>query len=218
MRVLGYTRVSTREQASNGVSLEGQRRAIREECRRRGWPTPRIIEDAGHSGKDLKRPGMAEVLSLLDPQKRGALPEADALVVAKLDRLSRSILDFAGLLELAQRRGFAVVILDLGVDTTTPAGELLANVVAATAQWERKMIGQRTKDALAIKRSKGVVLGRPQTVPEVIAQRIRRERKRGSTYPAIADGLNADSVPTGQGGKRWYPATVHKVANRPSPR
>ena len=103
--------------------------------------------------------------------------EADALVVAKLDRLSRSLIDFAGLIERSRRRGWAIVVLDLGVDTTTPVGELVANVMAAVAQWERRAIGQRTREALAVRRAQGVRLGRPRAIPPDV-------RARGSSTPA----------------------------------
>src|SRR6476619_4615889 len=88
MRVLGYVRVSTSEQASKGAGLEAQRRAILAECQRRGWHLVETIDDAGYSARDLRRPGIQEALRALE---RG---EASALVVAKLDRLSRSMLDF----------------------------------------------------------------------------------------------------------------------------
>ena len=77
--------------------------------------------------------------------------EADAVVVAKLDRLSRSVVDAGRLLEEARKRGFNIVALDLGLDLSTPTGELVANVLAAVAQWERRMIGQRTSEALQVK-------------------------------------------------------------------
>ena len=93
-------------------------------------------------------------------------------MVAKLDRLSRSLLDFASLMEDARREGWALVILDLGVDTTTPSGEMIANVMATFAQFERRLIGQRTKDALAVKKREGVKLGRPVAVDEAVAKRI----------------------------------------------
>ena len=88
------------------------------------------------------RPVLGEVLSAL---RRG---EVNAVVVAKLDRLSRSVVDAGRLLEEARRRGFNIVALDLGLDLSTPTGELVANVLAAVAQWERRMIGQRTSEAL----------------------------------------------------------------------
>jgi DNA invertase Pin-like site-specific DNA recombinase len=86
--------------------------------------------------------------------------DAKALVVAKLDRLSRSLLDFAGLMAKAQKQGWGVIALHVQVDTSTASGEAMANLLATFAQFERRLIGQRTKEALAIKRASGVRLGR----------------------------------------------------------
>jgi DNA invertase Pin-like site-specific DNA recombinase len=85
-------------------------------------------------------------------------------VVAKLDRLSRSLLDFANLMAAARTEGWALVALDLGVDMTTPAGEMIANVLASLAQFERRLIGQRKREGLAAKRSAGVRLARPRNI------------------------------------------------------
>lgn len=139
--------------------------------------------------------------------------EAGTLIVAKLDRLSRSLLDFSAVMERSRRRGWALVALDLGVDTTAPSGEMMANVLAVFAQFERRLIGQRTKDALAQKRASGVTLGRPRTVGDVTAARIQRLRRSGVTYAAIADRLARDGVPAGRGG-RWHASTVLRVARR----
>jgi len=103
MRVLGYVRVSTSEQASSGAGLEVQRRAILAECQRRGWHLVETIEDAGYSARDLRRPGIREALRALERR------EASALVVAKLDRLSRSMLDFSKLMAKATREHWALV-------------------------------------------------------------------------------------------------------------
>src|SRR3712207_6575458 len=97
-KVIGYVRVSTAEQADSGAGLETQRAAIRLEATRRGWVLVDIVEDHGYSAKTLKRPGIAEVLWRIERS------EASAVVVAKLDRLSRSMLDFAGLTERAIRK------------------------------------------------------------------------------------------------------------------
>ena len=140
--------------------------------------------------------------------------KAQVLMVSKLDRLSRSVMDFASIVERSQREGWAIVALDLGVDTSTPSGELVANVMASVAQWERKVIGQRTKDALAVKRSEGVRLGRPVSLPEVIREWILADRLDGRSYRAIAEALNAEGVPTAQGGREWYAATVRAVEQR----
>jgi DNA invertase Pin-like site-specific DNA recombinase len=75
-------------------------------------------------------------------------------------------------MDLAKRKGWSLVALDFGLDTTTPAGEMIANVILSTAQYERRLIGQRTRDALAAKREQGVRLGRPQALPADVVQRI----------------------------------------------
>jgi DNA invertase Pin-like site-specific DNA recombinase len=210
MQVLGYLRVSTEEQGGSGAGLEAQRRAIIAECARRDWSLVAIIEDAGVSGKDLKRPGIQEALRILQAG------DAKALVAAKLDRLSRSMLDFTGLMATAQRQNWALVALDCAVDTTTPAGEAMAHVLATFSQLERRMISVRTKDALAVKKAQGIRLGRPPVMPKAVIQRMKRDRKQGLSYAAIAERLNTDGVPTAQGGKRWYPATVSYTLLRTS--
>ena len=202
MNAIGYTRVSTEEQADSGLGLAAQRAAIRAEAERRGWTLVEVIEDAGYSGKDLKRPGIVAVLDALKHH------EADTLVVAKLDRLSRSMLDFASILDRAKREHWAVVALDMAVDTTTPAGEMMVNVVAVFAQFERRLISERTKAALAQKVAQGFKLGRPVEMSEEVRARIVAERKDGATCSAIARRLTAEGVPTAQDGKRWYPSTV----------
>ncbi len=199
-------RVSTEEQADSGLGLAAQRAAIEAECARRGWEIAEVFEDAGASGKSLSgRPALQSALEAVTTH------EADALVVAKLDRLSRSLLDFAGLMEDARKGGWSLVILDLGVDTTTPSGEMIANVMATFAQFERRLIGQRTKDALAVKKRQGVRLGRPRLVNDQVRERIERERAAGTSLRAIADGLNLDGVPTAHGGARWHASTVRGI-------
>ncbi len=114
------------------------------------------------------------------------------LVVAKLDRLSRSVADFGALLDRAGRRRWSVVCLDLGVDTTTPVGAFTSHVVSAAAEYERRLIGQRTRDALAEKRAQGVRLGGPQLLPLEVVRRIVTERTAGRSLPVIATALAAD--------------------------
>ena len=82
---------------------------------------------------------------------------------------------------------------------------------ATFAQHERRLIGQRTKDALAVKREQGVTLGRPRTLPEAGVARIGAERAAGASLAAIAARLNDEGVPTAQGGAKWWPATVKAV-------
>ena len=208
MRVIGYVRVLTEEQAMSGAGLEAQRAAIAREARRRGWELVETIEDRGYSAKDLRRPGVQEALRALEAG------DAKALVVAKLDRLSRSMLDFASLMATAQTQQWALVALDVAVDTSTPAGEMLVNVLATFSQFERRLIGQRTKEALAAKKAQGVRLGRPPVLPQRVVRRIERERARGNSLQKIADALNAAAVPTAHGGARWHASTVRGVLAR----
>lgn len=208
MRVLGYVRVSTSEQADGGAGLAAQRAAIISECERRGWHLVEVIEDAGYSAKDMRRPGIQEALRAL------AARDASALVVAKLDRLSRSMIDFTGLMGKAQKQGWALVALDCAVDTTTPAGEAMVNMLGVFAQFERRLISQRTREALAVKKAQGVRIGRPATLPRAVVSRITRRRRAGKSYAAIADELNRAGVPTAQGGRKWYPATIRAVVER----
>jgi len=206
LTALGYVRVSTDEQADSRAGLEAQRTAIDAECQRRGWRLAQVHEDAGVSGKATNnRPALAEALTAL------ATANADVLVVAKLDRLTRSVRDFADLVSRANHEGWRIVVLDLAVDTTTAGGELMAHIVATFAQYERRLISERTVAALAAVRARGVRLGRPRSLPPAIVERVVRERSDGATLAVIASALDADGVATAQGGVRWYPATVAAV-------
>ena len=203
-RVIAYTRVSTSEQTTSGLGLRSQRSALKAEADRRGWEDVRYLTDDGASAKSLNRLGIQEALALL---KSG---EADVLAVSKLDRLSRSLLDFASLMEQSQKQGWSLVALDL-VDTTTAGGEMMANVMASFAQFERRLIGERTSAALQAAKQRGQRLGRPRSLSKAVLKRIARERARGATLEAIAAGLNEDGVPTAQGGASWYRGTVRAV-------
>ena len=205
LRVIAYVRVSTSEQTQSGLGLAAQRKAVRSAVTERGWRLIDVIEDQGVSGSSLDRPGLAAAIARIE------FGDADAILVSKLDRLSRSLLDFAGLMERSRRAGWAVIALDLGVDTTTPSGEMAANLLATFAQFERRMISQRTTDALAEKKAQGVRLGRPRLIPDDVVERILRERKAGRTHAQIAAALTADGIPTAKGGPTWSRASVQTV-------
>jgi DNA invertase Pin-like site-specific DNA recombinase len=211
LRIVAYVRVSTSEQSDSGAGLEAQRRAVIDAAVTRGWSLVHIHEDAGLSGKSLNRPGLTAAIAAIETGM------ADALVVAKLDRLSRSMIDFARLMERSRRKGWAVVALDLGVDTTTPAGEMIANSVANFSQFERRLIGQRTKEALAVKRARGVRLGRPRALSDEIVGRLLELRRAGMTFEAIARRCNEEGWPTAHGGSKWYGNTVRRALLALSP-
>lgn len=205
LRALGYVRVSTDRQADSGLGLDAQRERIADAVARRGWHLTDVTEDAGASGGSLaRRPELAATLDALDG---GA---ADVLVVAKLDRLTRSVADLAAIAERAKRRGWALVVLDADVDTSTPTGELLLNVMVSAAQYERRLIGERTAAALAQRRRQGLRHGTPPELPQAVRERIAVERDAGRSLRAIADALNAEGVPTARGAS-WHASTVRHV-------
>jgi len=210
--MIAYLRVSTTDQESSGAGIEAQRAAILAEAVRRGWGEVEFIEDTG-SGKNTRRPGLQRALEIL---RRGA---ASGLVVAKMDRLSRSLLDFTSIMSTAQRQGWALVALDCPVDPSTPSGEAMISIMACFSQLERRLIAQRTREALAVKRAEGVRLGRPRSLPGAVIERVVAERGAGASLRAIADALNAGGVPTAHGGARWHASTVRAVlasAERPA--
>jgi DNA invertase Pin-like site-specific DNA recombinase len=206
VRAVGYVRVSTAEQVDSGAGLAAQRAAIEAACAAKGWTLVGVCEDGGASGGSLTgRRGMAEALVMLGSG------EADVVVAAKLDRFSRSVSDFAGLIEQAKRGGWALAALDVDIDMTTPTGELMATVIAAMAQYEHRLIGQRTRDALAARRAEGVRLGRPRSLPDEVVARIVARHAAGASQSAIARELDADAVPTAHGGRRWRQSSVAAV-------
>lgn len=207
--MIGYLRVSTEEQASSGLGLEGQRETIQRYADAQGWDVV-WYEDAGLSAKSLDRPQLQAALDRLDtnPKRR----DVQGIVVAKLDRLSRSVVDFAGVLELARARKWALVAIDLGVDTSTPTGELVANVMMSVAQWERRVIGERTSAAMQAAKRAGRHMGRVSALPEATGARLL-ELRATLTLAATADALNAQGLTTATG-SAWTENAVCKAHKR----
>ena len=139
-RTLAYLRVSTEKQADRGVSLDAQRAKATAYAQLYELELLEVIVDAGESAKSLDRPGLQRALGML---KRG---EADALLVVKLDRLTRSVRDLGHLVEKYFAPGKAA-LLSVGeqIDTRSAAGRLVLNVLASVSQWEREAIGERTR-------------------------------------------------------------------------
>lgn len=204
MRAIGYCRVSTGKQEDSGAGLDAQRAHLNREATHRGWDLTIVTDTA--SGKAMGN--RSELGKALRQLRDG---EADVLVVTKLDRLSRSVSDFANIMALAARENWAIVVLDLGVDMTTPNGKMIAQMMMAVAEWERELIGLRTREALKAVRARGTRLGRPSGVDPETVRLIRVLRDAGHSYAAVARILTAENVPTGQGGK-WHAATVRKLA------
>jgi site-specific DNA recombinase len=199
MKTIGYVRVSTDKQADRGVSLEAQADKIRAMTVVHNAELIDIIVDGGESAKSLNRPGMARLLALVDTG------EVKAVIIAKLDRLTRSVRDLCTLLERFERRGVALVSVAESLDTGSAAGRLVLNIMTAVSQWEREAIGERTRDAMSHKRTNGERVGNiqfgyrlcadgkhvePDPAEQAMLDEIRHLRQSGHTLRGIAAALN----------------------------
>ena len=207
--MIGYLRVSTEEQANSGLGLGAQRDAIQRYADVYGWDVT-YYEDAGLSAKSLDRPQLQAALARVNvlPKRR----DVDGIVVAKLDRLSRSVHDFSGVLKLAAARKWALVAIDLGVDTSTPTGKLVANVVVSVAEFEREVIGERTSAAMQAAKRQGRHMGRVSRLPQRTCDRLLILRAT-HTLAATAAQLNEEGLATALGGS-WSANAVAKVQKR----
>lgn len=207
MRVIGYGRVSTDQQGASGLGMDAQAAKIREECARRSWELVDIEQDIASGKSTNGRHGLKRAMSRIEAG------EAGALVVTKMDRLARSVIDGATIMERANRRGWALVVLELGLDTTTPMGKFGGHIWLAAAEMERALIGQRTREALAEAKKRGVTLGRRagtyEISPDVRAE-IVRLRGAGLSLRAVAARLD-EAGHTPPRSARWTPETVRQV-------
>jgi site-specific DNA recombinase len=153
LRAVGYVRVSTETQAEEGVSLAAQRAKLDAYATAMDLSLVTVREDAGVSAKTLERPGLRAALEDLEAGR------ADALLVPKLDRLTRSVRDLGFLLERYFAARFSLLSIADSVDTRTAGGRLVLHVLTSVAQWEREAIGERTRDALRHLKAKGVRIG-----------------------------------------------------------
>lgn len=218
--MVGYIRVSTGKQAESGLSLESQEAKIRAMATLRGVALSEIIVDGGESAKDLNRPGVQKALKLV---KSGAV---GGIIVAKLDRLTRSVRSLADVLDLFDRKKASLVSVSETLDTQTAVGRMVINIVVSVAQWEREAISERTSDGLQAKKARGERAGNvpygysadatAKLVEHPEEQRVIREMKglrgEGRTLREIADCLNADGFKTRRG-TEWrfqYVANVLK--------
>lgn len=214
MRAVGYIRVSTEEQAKEGVSLDNQRKRIEAFCLAKDWGMNQIYVDEGRSAGNLNREGVQELISGCQCHS------FDVVVIYKLDRLTRSVKDLGYLIELFEKCGIAFSSVTDNFDTTTANGKLVLNILGSVAQWERDIISERTIDALAHKKSELQIYGPVPLGYDVkdgslienegemdIVRKVRVLRQKGLSYQQIADRLNGAGVPTKQG-KTWYKSTV----------
>ncbi len=207
MKLVSYIRVSTQEQGESALGLEAQTAAIEAYANTHGHTIVESFSDVA-SGAKRERDGLQTAMDLC---KRG---QAEGLIVAKVDRLTRSLLQFAEVVEAARRQGWQIVCLDIGMDMTTPSGKAMAGMLAVFAEFERSMTSARTKAAVERRRVRlgGTLPGTRPAVQESVRERLKAMRGKGMTLKAIADSLQAERVPTAQGGL-WHASTVRHVLN-----
>lgn len=206
MKVIGYARVSTEEQATQGHSLGAQEAKLRQYCDLYGHDLVEVIIDAGQSAKTLDRPGLTRALASLEG---GA---AEGLVILKLDRLTRSVRDLGTLLEDYFQR-FALLSVLEQCDTSTASGRLILNLLMSVSQWERETIGERTSAALQHKKAMGAKLGAPALDDPAALAEARRLRAAGLTLRQVAEEFTAQGRQTLKGG-RWQATTIKRLLER----
>jgi site-specific DNA recombinase len=215
---VGYVRVSTEEQAREGVSLENQESKIKAYCELNGFELLEMVADEGLSAKNLNRPGMKKILDMARNK------EIEAIIVYKLDRAFRSTIDALEVTRQLDKGGVAFHSINERLDTKSPLGKLFFTLIAGVAEMERGVIAERTSDALRRKIEKGEHVGHipygyqiedSELIPYLPEQEIiklaRELRDRGYTFQAIADEFKSRGIKTKRGNYQWYPTSIKNI-------
>jgi DNA invertase Pin-like site-specific DNA recombinase len=229
MKAIGYIRCSTHEQADSGLGLDAQAQCIRAYCGMKGLDLIEIVTDAGVSGgKPLaKREGGQRLFAAMKAK------QAEAVVMLKLDRMFRNAGDCLTVTDKWERSGVSLHIVDLGgnaIDTTSAAGRFMLVVLAGAAEMERNLTRERTRSAMAVKKSNGQRVGAvpfgfdladdgttliPNEREKTIIGDMRSMRASGMTLRRIALALTERGVPTKTGkASRWTHSAVARILNR----
>lgn len=218
-RAVGYVRVSTTEQAREGVSLDAQRARIAAWCAANGYELVAVHADEGLSGKSAaNRPALKAAVA-------EACAEGVALVVYSLSRLARSTKDALSISERLAKAGADLVSLSESIDTTSAAGKMVFRMLAVLAEFERDVIAERTRTAMQHKKAKGERISREaaygyrldggRIIPDADEQRavalVGELRGAGRSLRAIAGALEAAGLRP-RTGRRWHPQTVARMA------
>lgn len=221
LRAACYIRVSTEEQAREGVSLAVQEERLRAFVIAKGWDLVELFRDEGESAKNLNRPAIQQLLSRLRSR------QFDVVIIYKLDRLTRSVKDLGHLLEVFQKAKVAVSSLEESIDTTTATGKLLVNILGSVAQWEREANAERTRSAIHYMRAQlqaysptpyGFRRAGDRLIALPAEQRavalMRQLRAAGASLRAIARELSRKGIAS-RGGRPWHPDVIARILRNP---
>jgi DNA invertase Pin-like site-specific DNA recombinase len=203
-----YRRVSTGEQAESGLGLEAQAATCQAAASRLGLTVAGTFTDAGVSGstEGVDRAGFMAALE--------GLGSGDVLLVAKRDRLGRDVIAVAMLERLVEKKGARIVsAAGEGTESSDPSAVLMRRMVDAFAEYERLLIGARTRAALGALKARGVKLGAPVAIAWAAVQRIRELRASGLALRKIAAALDAEGFAPVRGAK-WNPMTIRRALKR----
>jgi DNA invertase Pin-like site-specific DNA recombinase len=222
-RAIGYIRVSTEEQAESGLGLATQRQRIEAWCVANGYELVNVFEEPGVSGKSTKK--RKRLKAALD----AACEHGAALIVYSLSRLARSTQDAIEIADRLGKAGADLVSLSESLDTTSAAGRMIFKVLAVLAEFERDLIAERTRAALAYKRGNGERIGtipygwrlaedgvalEPVESEQGVVREIMAMRAERRSYRAIADELTRRGVPTKKGRTTWTHQAVASIVKR----
>lgn len=206
-----YTRVSTPEQGlESGLGLEAQEAACRAYITAHGHQIAGVITEID-SAVDGDQPLLTDAL------QRCLDGEADGVVAARGDRLSRSVTQTAALLDWSERHGVEIAAVDLNLDTASPSGRMVAQILGSVAEHEARLISERTKAALRAKRARGESISRP-AVDADAADLIHELKAAGFSYRGICAELNRRGVPTARGGSEWRISAIQRTLGYQRPR
>jgi len=214
--------VSTEEQVRGGISLENQEEKIKAYSTLKNFSLIRIIVDPGYSAKDLKRPGVQEVLSLARSKS------VNSIIVYKLDRIFRDAADALNIIKLFDQKGISFHSIEETIDTKGPMGKFVFTMLAAMAEWERNIISERTRDAMSYKRAQGYRVGdipfglnlinknrlRKNPREQAVIGLIKKLRGRGYSLRGISSYLHSEGIKTKKGKARWSPKVLRAVLAR----
>lgn len=178
-RVAIYARVSTKEQ-----TIETQVVQLNAYCQSRGWSDVAVFRDDGISGIRDNRPELDKL------RQRMLHGEFESVVVSKMDRLGRSLGMILRFWDQADASGVRVIVLDQGIDTSTSAGRLQRNMLAALAEFERELILERTRAGIARARARGKKFGAPRRISEAVAKEVGERRAQGESLRMISQCMN----------------------------